>query len=282
MDSSTMAAKVKSIFSLPEVALKINELIGSGEASNDQLETIILHDPALTITLLRLVNSTYFSFSRKIETISQAISVIGHMELRNFVVATSVTSTFKGIPSDLVDMNTFWRHSVTCGVMARLFAAEKKCKERERFFIAGLLQGIGKLIFYSQYPSESKRILSVKDQGEVATREEELKIFGFTHNRLSAELLKQWELPPGIWKLIEYQFDLKNAPIKDSSILHVAVNIANCIEPCANQTASTDETKPIYLIEASNKLGLEPEVTQTIIDETDQQVTDILSLINKR
>jgi HD-like signal output (HDOD) protein len=281
MSPKIIAENVNSIFSLPEVAIRINELMNSGEASSDNLEEIIIHDPALTAKLLKLANSPYFGFSRKIDTVSHAISLIGHKELRNLVIATSVTSTFKDIPPDLVDMEAFWYHSVTCGVMARLFAAQTNIKEQERFFIAGLLQGIGKLIFFSQYPTESKKILSLKDQGEAAIRNAEVEIFGFTHAQLSAEFLKQWQLPSSIWKMIEFQFDPlnENAPIKDSCILHVAENIASCIEPCASRTVSMDEIKPTYHIEAWNQLGLSPEITQTIIGKAGLQILEMLGII---
>jgi len=282
MDPKIIAENVKTIFSLPEVAVRINELINSGEASSDQLAEIIIHDPALTVTLLKLANSPYFGFPKAVETVSHAISLIGHKELRNLVIATSVTSTFKRIPPDLVDMEAFWYHSVTCGVLARLFAVEKKSKDQERFFIAGLLQGIGKLIFFSQYPTESKEILSFKDQGEAAIRNAELKIFGFTHSQLSAELLKQWQLPVGIWKMIEYQSDPKNALIKDSCILHVAVSIGSCVELCVSETVGADETEPAYLTEAADQLGLSSEVIQTIIDKAGPQVDNISDLINKK
>ncbi len=281
MDPKTVAENANAIFSLPEVAIRINELLNSGEASIDSLEEIIIYDPALTAKLLKLANSPYFGFSKKIDTVSQAISLIGYKELRNLVIATSVTSTFKGIPSDLVDMETFWYHSVTCGVMTRLFAAQINSKEQERFFIAGLLQSIGKLIFFSQYPAESKKILSFKDQGEAVIRKAELEIFGFTHAQLSAEFLKQWMLPSSIWEMIEYQFDPlnTNAPTQDSCILHIAVNIASCLEPCANQTVKTDQIKPTYHIEAWNQLGLNPEVTQAIIGKTGIQVIEVLGVI---
>lgn len=278
MDPKTIAEEVNSISSFPGITIRINELLNTEETSNDILEEIIIYDPALTAKLLKLANSPHFGYSRKIETVSQAISLIGHKELRNLILATSMTSTFKGIPADLVDMEAFWYHSVTCGVMTRLFAAKKNSEEQERFFIAGLLQSIGKLIFFSQYPAESREILSFKDQGEAAIRNAELEIFGFTHAQLSAEFLKQGMLPPSIWKMIEFQFDPlnKNAPTQDSCILHVAVNIASCLEPCANQTVKIDQIKPTYHIEAWNQLGLNPEIIQTIIGKSGMQVIDIL------
>lgn len=279
MNPQTIVTNVGSIFSLPDVVFRINELINSGDATNEELGQAVLHDPALTAKILKFANSAYFGFSGQIGSVSRAISLIGHKELQNLVIATSVTSTFKGISSDLVDMETFWYHSVACGVVARLLAVNEK--SRERFFIAGLLHGVGKLIFFSQYPEESAKILSYKDQGENAIINAERQIFGFTYTELSAELLKQWRLPPSIWRMVESQFDPeKKEELKDDAcILSVSVNIANYIQPCANRTINYEEIKSICDLEDLNHLGLTPEVVESAMVVADLQVMEMLSVI---
>ncbi len=284
MDPRTIAENVRSVFSLPDIALQINELISTGEASNGELEQLILHDPALTAKILKFANSAYFGFSGRIDTVSRATSLIGHKELRNLVIATSVTSTFEGISSDLIDMETFWYHSVTCGVVARLFAAYHKNKGQERFFITGLLHAVGKLILLSQFPKESTETLQFKDQGSHAIINAEREIFGFTHAELGAELLRLWKLPPSIWKIIEFQHNpLNGEEFKDDAcILHVATNFADCIRFCANSDINFDEIKPAYQPEVWNYLGLDSEVSQPIREESGSQIFDILSVIRPR
>lgn len=281
MDPRTIAENVRSVFSLPDIALQVNELISSGEVDNSELEQLILHDPALTAKVLKFANSAYFGFSGRIATVSRATSLIGHKELRNLVIATSVTSTFDGISSDLIDMETFWFHSVTCGVVARLFAAHHKNQGQERFFIAGLLHAIGRLVLVSHFPKESAETLRFKDQGEHAMTKAERETFGFTHAELGAELLKLWKLPPSIWKIIEFQFEpLKGEEFRDDAcILHVAANFANCIQPCANSDIDSDEIKPAYQPEVWNYLGLDPRISKPIRDESRVQIFDILRVI---
>lgn len=281
MDHRTIAENVRTVFSLPDIALRINELISSEKASNTELERIILHDPAITAKILRFANSAYFGFSREVETISRAITLIGHKELRNLVMATSVISTFKDISSDLIDMESFWYQSVTCGVVARLLAVYKKNKARERFFIAGLLHAIGKLILLSQFPKESAEILRYKDQGIQAITNAERKIFGFTYVQLSAELLKLWKLPPSIWRIVEYQLNpLDGREFRDDAcILHVATNFASCIQPFSSNENHIDEIKPAYQPEVWNYLGLDTEVHKPIHTASSAQVFEILSTI---
>jgi c-di-GMP-related signal transduction protein len=97
-DPRTIVTNVRPIFSLPDVVVRVNDLIDSGEATNTELERVIASDPALTAKILKFANSSYFGFSGKVETVLKAIAIIGHKELRNLVLATSVTSTFKDIP----------------------------------------------------------------------------------------------------------------------------------------------------------------------------------------
>lgn len=279
MDPRTIATNVRSIFSLPDVVIRVNDLIDSGEATNYELEQAILTDQALTAKVLRFANSTYFGFSGKVENVLKAISIMGHKELRNLVIASSVTSTFKGIPPDLVDMDTFWNHSITCGVIARLLASS--VDNRERFFIAGLLHGVGRLVLFSQYPKESAKVLSCMNQGEDAVIHEERKIFGFTHAQLGAELLKQWKLPPNIWKMVEYQFDpMKDAEYQyDASALCAAINIANYIQPCTNQKTNLEETIPDRALNAWSYLGLSVEIIESLITVAKLQVIEVFNTI---
>lgn len=279
MDPCAIVTDVRSIFSLPDVVIRINELIDSGEATNTELERVILNDPALTAKLLRFANSSYFGLSGKVETVLRAISIIGHKELRNMVIASSVTATFKGIPSDLANMDTFWYHSVTCGVTARLLASS--VDSRERFFIAGLLHGVGRLILFSQFPKESAKILSCANQGADAVIDAERKIFGFTHAQLGAELLRQWRLPLNIWKMVELQF----APMKDeahkydASTLCAAVNIANFIQPCINQKINSEKAIPAHAFEAWSLLSLSPELIESIITVAKLQIIELLNIV---
>lgn len=279
MDPHTIVTNVSSIFSLPDAAVRVNNLINSGEATNAELERAILNDAALTAKLLKFANSPYFGFSGKVDTVIQAISLIGHRELRNLVIATAVTSTFKGIPADLVDMDRFWYHSVTCGVVARLLAVN--VESRERFFIAGLLHGVGKLILFSQYPEESAKVLSYMNKNEESTINAEQEVFGFTYGELGAELLKQWKLPLNIWKMIEFQFNpLQGGEYKeDACILCAAVNIANRIQPCTNQLVNFEETEQIQVSETWNHLDLSLEIIESVITVAKLQVIEVLNAL---
>ncbi len=281
MNAKSIASQVRSLFSLPEVALRINEALDSDKPSNDDLEEIIISDPALTTNILKIVNGAYFGFPAKIDTVSRAITIIGHKELRNLVLTTSVTTSFKKIPAELIDMNIFWYHSVTSGVLARIIAKELKYAEYERLFIGGLLHSVGRLIYIMQCPEQAREILELKDQGEDAMIIAEQQLLGFTYAELGAEFLKQWELPASIWQMIGQHLDPLKAGefTKDACILHIAAKIASSIEPCAKHDFDFEELEPHFQQGVIDYLKITPNKMDYCISESNMQAFEILSVI---
>ncbi|NJO20532.1 MAG: HDOD domain-containing protein, partial [Spirulinaceae cyanobacterium RM2_2_10] len=74
------------------------------------------------LRLLRVVNSAFFGYNQKIESLDQAVLALGTSQVRDLVLATTVAEKFEGLPGDLINMERFWQHSLACGVMARSLA----------------------------------------------------------------------------------------------------------------------------------------------------------------
>jgi len=108
--------------SLPAIFNEINEAVEDPESSFTEIAEIIGGDMALSARLLKIVNSSFFGFPSKVETITHAITIVGTAQLRDLVLATTIISQFKGMPKDVVNMESFWKHSVGCGLAARIIA----------------------------------------------------------------------------------------------------------------------------------------------------------------
>ncbi len=282
MNATTLARQVKTIFSLPEIVLQVNHILRQPEPDLAELEERIINDPGLTASILKVVNSAYYSLPNKIDTLSRAIAIIGFRELSAIVIGTSVTRQFNGIAPEWVDMNVFWFHSITRGILAKNLATHSKCNNSERFFIAGLLSGIGKLIFFTQYPNQSAEIIRMGQQGDAALAEAERKLFGFDYAELSAELLKEWKLPIEIWEIVAYLFKPLDSPIQktDACILHVASSIANNIQPCANYDFDTHPLDALFNPGVLEHLQLTPNAIQSISLDALLQSMEVVSIIH--
>jgi HD-like signal output (HDOD) protein len=226
-----LAREVEMLYSLPEVAFRVNEMIDDPRASSDDFAEIILNDTGITARLLKLANSPYYGFRSRVETVSRAVVLIGSQELRNLVLTTTIISVFKDIPSDVVNMETFWLKSLACGVSGRGLARQCGVLHSERMFVAGLLHAVGKLVFYSRCADRYRQVLEYRDQGEDAMIAQERQVFGFDHAELGAELMKRWLLPDSLQTAVRYHLSPADAPnySLETTITHLASRLAQQI-----------------------------------------------------
>lgn len=190
--------------SLPAIVYRVFDVMDDPKSTATQIGRVINDDPALTARLLKLVNSPFYGFSRKVDTVYRAVALIGHKELRSVVVAASAIKVFDGIPSELVSMPVFWKRSLTTAVVARVLAAFKREKEIERYFIAGLLHDIGSLLLYLQLPEEMTQVLHQYRADGVDLIKAEKEVMGYDHAEVGGALLKKWNLPPLICGAVRY------------------------------------------------------------------------------
>lgn len=210
--------------SLPAVVVRINQAIDDPNSNAAQIGRIVNEDPALTAQLLKLVNSPFYGFRSRIDTVYRAIAIVGHNELRHLVLTAHALKTFNDVPNELVSMPVFWRRSLYIGVLTRVLASYARETNIERLFISGLLHDIGSLLIYQQLPHQAADILRRCRPGtEVWQLEREE--FGFDHADVGGALLKAWDLPPVLIESVRYHLQPDEAPEEFSKSAQI-VNLA--------------------------------------------------------
>ncbi|MCK5092090.1 MAG: HDOD domain-containing protein [Gammaproteobacteria bacterium] len=220
------------LVSLPDVCVRVQAMTEDPDSTAAGLGKVISQDIALTASLLKLVNSAYYGFPVKIDTVSRAVSIVGIRELRDMSLAMSAVEVFSSIPNNLIDMASFWRHSVFCGLVAQALSEHCSILHKERLFIAGLLHDIGKLLIYCRLPEEACEILKRIETVPVDICLEEQRVLGFDHAQVGAELLALWQLPEGLQEIIacHHSPGLADKAKLEAAIVHIANEITNFIE----------------------------------------------------
>lgn len=220
---------VTDLVSPPDVCVKVFELAESPDASAQQMGDVIARDPSLTACLLKLVNSSYFNFSRRIDTVTRAVTIVGIRELYSLVLAVSAIKSFTGLPNMLINIDTFWRHGIFTGLIARDLAKQCRILHPERLFIAGLLHDIGSLIMYAKLPQQMADLLMIAGGDEHILHQAELAELGFSHADLGGALAETWLLPGVLQEAITYHHlpaYARQARI-ETAIVHLAEALAN-------------------------------------------------------
>ena len=190
-----LVAYVDRLATLPDVYLKIRAALDDPDVSIAEVADVIATDPALTAALLRLGNSAFYGYARKIESINRAVSLIGLEQVHDLVLATSVTAMFSGIRPQRMDMARFWRDSIRRGMLASELARSKRGFSPERLFVAGLLADAGHLVMYVAAPDLMALVLDTSPSQGDTLPDVERRIIGCDFAEVGAALTAKWQLP---------------------------------------------------------------------------------------
>ena len=282
MTPQDLVTGVIRLVSLPEVCLRVNEMMEDPSTSARTLGEVISRDTGLTARLLKIVNSSFYGFPSKIETVSRAVTVIGLRELRGLVLAASAVETFSKIPTEVLNRVHFWRHSVYCGVVAQLIAEECKVLHSERLFVAGLLHDIGKLIIAHRLPEQMKTIrerVAAEQRFDYEIEREEL---GFDHADVGGALLREWKMPPTLCDAVYYHHRPGDA---EESLMDAAmVHLANSVTGMAEDGLDVDLETMIQPVDEQvwDILNVDPAIIETVSKKAGPLFTDALEVILPR
>lgn len=268
---------VSQVASPPLVYQRLQEVINHPMSGAADIARVIREDMGLASRLLRVVNSAFFAFPRRIETISQAITVVGTTQIRDLALATSVMTMFRGIPSDLIDMESFWRHSLACGVGARIIASHRRDPGTERYFLAGLLHDIGRLIMFSEIGGTCREIMEESRTSGEPLNKVERTVLGFDHGHVGGALIEQWNLPGSLRESVEYHHRPRQATLYPTEA--AAVHVADIMSIALGCGSSGETRLPPLIAEAWAHLGLDTATVPVILSEFEDQYEAGLQLI---
>jgi HD-like signal output (HDOD) protein len=279
--AESLVAEVSGLVSPPDVCLRVAELVQDEDTTAEQLGALILRDPNLTARLLRLVNSAHYGLRGRVDTVTRAITMIGLRELYHLVLAVSAVKSFSSIPNSLVNMDTFWRHSIFTGLIARSLARQARVLHPERLFISGLLHDIGSLVLYFRLHELSCSLLRQADGDEDALHQAEQEALGFTHADLGALLLRQWSLPETMQEAVR----LHHAPFAteepgvDTALLALANKLANGSRIGAYCEEPRDTGGPSRLLIEAAQLDPDDFDVEAVIGEAGLSFTETVSIL---
>jgi HD-like signal output (HDOD) protein len=273
-----LAANVSTLVSLPEAYLRLNALLDEPNTTSADLGAVIAHDPGLATRLLRIVNSAFYGLASQIDELDRAVTIVGRNELRDLVLATVAVETFNKIDSDLVDMSTFWHHSVFCALIARSLGRRCQATYPERLFAAGLLHDVGQLVIYHERPELGREALARAEASDDGLHQAEQELLGFTHGEVGAALFAAWGLPETLQAVTRFHHQplAGNTFLFETAIVHLANSAANTVEPGRNILECRPERHP-----GSWRLtGLTEEDLEATMPEVEVQFLDVIQILS--
>lgn len=207
----TLEKKLADLPPLPAVVTRIMETVNSPDTSAEDLNRLISMDQGLSSKVLRIVNSSYYGFPKRIGTITHAVVILGFNTVRNLVLGVSAFGLLsqKSMPYGL-NRAKFWEHSVATGVGAAVLARRKLPKVRnapDEGFIGGLLHDIGSLFLDSYFPVQYAVAMAFAAREGKTSLEAENMVLGINHVIVGRKITEHWNFPAHLVAMVSGHHD---------------------------------------------------------------------------
>ncbi|HMW18869.1 MAG TPA: HDOD domain-containing protein [Accumulibacter sp.] len=226
--AADLVASISRLASLPEAYLRVKRVLDDPDSGLMELTEAISVDPAMTARLLRVVNSPFYGFSRRVDTVYRAVNVLGMQQAHDLVLAWAIGSAFANVQFNVIPMQDFWLQSVATAIAARTLAKSQRFIDAERLFIEGLLADIGHLVMYAALPGQSIKARHESHHTGRPLAEVEREVIGTDFAEIGAVLVVAWDLPSSFQEPIACQLTPENAvnhPL-EAAILSVSSALA--------------------------------------------------------
>jgi len=258
--------KVKGMPPLPQSIAQILELTKSVKSSAHDLTKVCERDPKLTTNMLKLANSPYYGFSRRISTISHAIVCLGLDAVKSIALTSSTQEMLNNeVPAYALEEGMLWQHSICCATCARIIAKRIGFKESEEAYIAGLLLDIGKIMLSNFSEDQFVQIIEKAQNNRISFDRAEKEILGFDHSKIGGKIIKKWNLPSILVEAVQYHHCPEKAKINKK--LTYIVHLADAISCMLGIGLGCDGLMYVFEENTLDVLGLSKEDVESIMCE---------------
>lgn len=219
--------EIRTLEPWPPVATKVLRLSQRDDVVPSELVAVIQTDSGLTARVLKLCNSAFYGFQRRIATLPEAGNLLGVQALVNLVLTTCVQQEFRiAGKRDPERARRLWERSVMNALAASLLASFDAEVDRNRAYTAGLLQNIGHLVI-DDFLDEHKEEVSRERAAGLDMLAAERKVLGIHHAQIGARLARRWGLPDLIVDVIENHHTPERATIEPrlAAVTHLAESV---------------------------------------------------------
>lgn len=194
---------------LPESAVQVLEICNDPDMGSSDLAGPIEDDDALTLQLLKFVNSPYFGFRQDVTSVKQGIIVAGVRTIRNFVLWSAVFSATPKPKCGIFSPRHFHCDSLRRALFAKAIGESLGATGIEEIFTAAMLQDIAVPFIARELSDSYAELFEQRDHGRVRMSQLEQESFGWTHADAACVLFSHWKLPPKFGELVQSHIDIE-------------------------------------------------------------------------
>jgi len=287
----------------PEVVMKASRLLEDNNCSADQLGNLIRLDSGMTAQVLRLCNSASYGLNRKVDTIKEAVALLGFNTLKSLIYTVLSHATLnRPLQGYGLDKGGLWLNAVTCGVYVRFMAQQHQLVlksqgktggiDPEVAYTAAMLRDIGKLVLNDYVKANFTGIEETARSEALDFMEAEAEIIGFSHTSVGMRIAEKWNLPERLALVIGYHHkpsDLPTATSEEDRQLVTLVHVADTFTMLLGAGIGSDglmyslDMDALYVLGPEFKDNLETTMAQLVdMNDTIRTLSESITPVAKK
>jgi HD-like signal output (HDOD) protein len=267
LELTAAAAAVKDLPAMADIVTDFLMATQDPDWTAKGLAMVVAKDPGIAACVLKVANSSYYSFQRQITSLEGAVSILGLKTLKSLVLAAGVKTMNKrfGLIEKLLVED-----SIGSALSARAIARQTGNLDPEEAFLAGLMRHIGKIAMNNISPENYVEIIQGVYNQEGSLANLERKHFPYTHSAIGAALLDSWNLSPALVACTLFHSDPPPAGEfdKPTQLLLATVNLAGSVcQRLGIGQRQAEESLQLLNTPAANQLQLDEATIDAVLEE---------------
>ncbi len=265
MLAKAVVNEVNTLPQFPESLVYLQKLISDPEADIHDIARQVSTDPSLTADLLRLVNSAIYMLPKKIDSIVEAVKLVGMQGLRNLLFTYGSQKIFE---QKYTEMKKLWKHSYKVAFYAYHLGStfRKKTDVLEDAFVGGILHDLGKIVINALHPDLLDKIKKFCVEKGIPEKMLEDFSVGLNHAEVGARIAAKWNFPEQLVASIRWHHEPLSCNPDFAELTHI-VYMANCFAHIENGDISFEQ--------------IMPQILQSLHIKTEEQLLEIMERLQK-
>ena len=201
-----LAAAVDGMPAFPKSVQRVLELTRDVNSTPKDLVEVIDKDPVLTVKILKVVNSAYYSLPKQITSVGHSVVYLGFNTIKNLALSIAAIGMLPKTNEAGFDGQQYLLHSLATAAIAKQLALKADDADPMDCFIAGLLHDFGKVVLAQFMPKEFRAALEASQQNGTSLHLALREVIGVDHAVVGAMLVEKWRFAPNLVETIRHQY----------------------------------------------------------------------------
>ena len=254
-----------AIPTLPEVVLKVRQLVGDPNTGTREIGTVVAEDAPLLAKVLKMANSAFYGLAGRCVSAEQACTVLGVRVVSNIVTQVGVLQAYQHL-DDVEIVREIWDHSLQAAELSVFLTKRvtyRRVLDSSDFYTYGLLHDLGKIALIETLGTPYVSLLKKVRSGNLDLIGMEQQQLGYDHARVGALIANRWALPETVQHTLLYHHgpleQVKNDP---------AVAIVYTANRLVSEAPNSDVERLLAILRepAIATLGLDEGRAQEVVD----------------